>query len=103
MPNGPGETVLTGDTAAKVTAAVKTAQPDATIIRVETDSGDAEYEAHMKKADGTMLTVLLDKDFKVASTEQGFGAGGPGGGHHRPDTDDSATDASADASTNANA
>ena len=97
--NGPGETLLTGDTAAKVTAAAKAAQPDASVIRVETDSGDAEYEAHMKKADGTMVTVLLDKDFKVTSTEQGFGAGGHGGGRHGSgsdsDADDSATNANA--------
>jgi len=78
MPNGPGETLLTGDDAAKAKAAALTAVPGATVIRVETDSGDAEYEAHLKKADGTMVTVLMDADFTVTGTEAGFG-GGPGG------------------------
>ena len=48
-----------------------------TIIRVETDSSGAAYEAHMKKADGSFVTVKLDSDFKVVSTVSGFG-GGPG-------------------------
>jgi len=78
MPNGPGETLLTGDDAAKAKAAALTAVPGATVIRVETDSGDAEYEAHLKRADGTMVTVLMDADFTVTGTEAGFG-GGPGG------------------------
>src|SRR5262249_27429595 len=45
--HGPGETLLTGDTAAKVTAAAKAAVPGASVIRVETDSDGAAYEAHM--------------------------------------------------------
>ena len=75
---GPGETLLTGDTAAKVTAAAKAAVPGATVIRVETDSGGSAYEAHMQKSDGTLVTVKLDKSFKVTATDTGFG----GGGHH---------------------
>jgi len=46
------EKLLTGDTAAKVTAAAKTKEPTATIERVETDS-DGVYEAHMVRTDGT--------------------------------------------------
>ncbi len=87
MPNGPGETLLTGDTASKVTAAAQAEVPGGTIIRVETDSsGQGEYEAHMTKADGSPVTVLLDKDFTVVATEDGFGPGGPGGprGHMPP-------------------
>jgi hypothetical protein len=76
--HGPNETLLTDGNATKATAAAKAAVPGATIIRVETDSGGAAYEAHMKKADGTYVTVKMDKNFKVTSTETGFG-GGPGG------------------------
>jgi hypothetical protein len=80
---GPGETLLTGDTATKVEAAAKAALPGATIIRVETDSGGAAYEAHMTKADGTRVTLKFDSNFKVTATEDGFGSGpagqGPGG------------------------
>ena len=48
------ETVLTGDTASKVTAAAEAKVPGGTIVRVETDAdGHALYEAHMTKADGT--------------------------------------------------
>src|SRR3954470_755316 len=39
MSHGPGETLLTGTAASKVTAAAKAAVPGGTIIRVETDSG----------------------------------------------------------------
>lgn len=75
--HGPNETLLTDGNATKATAAAKAAVPGATIIRVETDSGGAVYEAHMKKADGSYVTVKMDKNFKVTSVEDGFGAGGP--------------------------
>ena len=78
MKHGPGETLLTGDAAAKVTAAAQKEVPGATIIRVETDSDGATYEAHMQKADGSYVTVTFDKNFNVTGTEQGFGAPGPG-------------------------
>jgi hypothetical protein len=79
MTHGPGETLLTGTTAEKVKAAALAAVPGGTIIRVETDSGGAAYEAHMTKADGSNVTVKLDSNFKVTATEDGFGAGGPRG------------------------
>ncbi len=88
MKQGPGETLLTGDTAAKVTAAAKAALPGATVIRVETDAGGAAYEAHMQKADGTQVTLKFDSSFKVTATEDGFGSG-PGG--HAPPTGSGAT------------
>ena len=78
--NGKTEEVLTGDTATKVEAAVKAAQPDATIERMETDADGATYEAHITKADGTRATVLLDANFTVTETQEGMG--GPGGGGH---------------------
>lgn len=84
LANGPGETLLTGTDAQTVTAAALKAVPGATIIRVETDSGGATYEAHMKKADGTEVTVKFDKNFAVTETQDGFGTGGPGGDHQGP-------------------
>ena len=67
------ETLLTGDTASKVTAAAEAAVPGGTIIRVETDAdGNALYEAHMTNADGTPVTVYVDKAFNVVSTDSGM-------------------------------
>jgi hypothetical protein len=64
------ETLLTGDTASKVEAAAKARVPDGTIVRVETDAdGNAAYEAHMTKADGSLVTVYVDKSFDVVSVE----------------------------------
>jgi hypothetical protein len=78
MPNGPGETLLTGDTAEKVKAAALAAVPDGTILRVETDSAGSPYEAHVRKADGSEVTVKVDSGFEVTATEDGFGAGPDG-------------------------
>jgi hypothetical protein len=75
--HGPGETLLTGTTASKVKAAAQAAVPGATIIRVESDSEGSAYEAHMQKADGSFVTVKLDKSFNVTDTISGFGAGAP--------------------------
>ncbi len=72
--HGPGETLLTDGTASKVEAAAKAAVPGATIIRVETDSAGSPYEAHMKKSDGSYVTVKIDSNFKVTSIQNGFGA-----------------------------
>jgi hypothetical protein len=71
MANGITETLLTGDSATKVTAAAKAAVPGATIERVETDAEGSKYEAHMVKADGTHVTVKVDASFKVTSVENG--------------------------------
>jgi uncharacterized membrane protein YkoI len=71
--NGITETVLTGDNAAKATAAAQAAVPGATIIRVENDAEGAAYEAHMKKSDGSLVTVKMDSSFNVTSTENGMG------------------------------
>jgi hypothetical protein len=82
LANGPGETVLTGTEADSVTAAAKAAIPDGTIIRVETDNEGSAYEAHVKKADGTIVTLKIDSSFTVTSTIEGFGtppAGAPAG------------------------
>ena len=64
------ETLLTGDALAKVTAVAQAKIPGGTIIRVETDAdGHAAYEAHMTKADGTPVTVYVDKNFDFVSVE----------------------------------
>jgi hypothetical protein len=72
----PNETVLTGDTAAKVKAAA-TAKVSGTVDRVETDDGGV-YEAHITKSDGTHVEVKVDKQFKVTAVNE-MGAGGPQG------------------------
>jgi hypothetical protein len=71
--NGKTETLLTGDTATKVTDAAKAAQPGATIERVETDAEGAAYEAHIVKADGTHVTLKFDSSYKLTGTEDGPG------------------------------
>ena len=77
LSHGPGETLLTGSAASKAKAAALAAVPGATVIRVETDSGPAAYEAHLRKADGSEVTVKLDASFHVVATQSGFGTGGP--------------------------
>jgi hypothetical protein len=78
MSHGPGETLLTGTTAAKVKAAALAAVPGSTVIRVETDSAGSAYEAHLTKSDGARVTVKVDAAFKVTKTESGFGSGPAG-------------------------
>jgi hypothetical protein len=72
LPQRPDETVLTGDTASKVTAAARAKVPGAAIERVETDAdGHAAYEAHMVNADGRRVTVYVNKQFEVVGTDSG--------------------------------
>ncbi len=66
----PDETLLTGEVAAKVEALAKAKVPNGTIVRLETDAdGHAAYEAHMTRADGTPVTVYVNKEFAVVSVE----------------------------------
>jgi hypothetical protein len=75
------ETLLTGDTAAKVREVALAKVAGGTVVRVETDAdGHAAYEAHMTDANGNPTTVYVDKSFNVVSVESG-GPGGPGHGH----------------------
>ena len=68
--NGKTETLLTGDTAAKVEAAAKAKVPGATIERVETDADTGSaYEAHMTKADGSEVIVYVNSSFDVTSVD----------------------------------
>ena len=71
------EQVVTGSKAATLKAAALKAVPGGTVIRVETDAGDAAYEVHMKKADGTLVTVKFDKNLKLTKVESGMGQGDP--------------------------
>ena len=67
--NGKTETLLTGDTAAKVEAAAKAKVPGATIERVENDADTGSaYEAHMRKADGSEVIVYVNSSFDVTGT-----------------------------------
>jgi len=69
-PQRPDETPLTGDALSRVRQLALAKVPGGTIIRVETDAdGNAAYEAHMTKADGTPVTVYVDKSFAVVSVE----------------------------------
>ena len=66
------ETLLTGDTAAKVRALALAKVPSGTVVRVETNAdGNAAYEAHMVKADGTPATVYVSKALEVVSVQTG--------------------------------
>jgi hypothetical protein len=63
------ETLLTGDTLAKVTAAAQAKVPGGTIIRVETDAdGHAKYEAHMTDSSGNPITVYVNDAYAVVGT-----------------------------------
>jgi hypothetical protein len=66
--NGKTEQALSADVAAKVRAAAKVKASGGTVERVETDvDHGSPYEAHMRKADGTELNVLVNKDFQVTA------------------------------------
>jgi len=67
------ETPVTGANLATLKAAALKAVPGGTVDRVETDSGDAAYEAHMTKSDGSHVTVKFDKSLAVTSVEDGMG------------------------------
>ena len=64
------ETPLTGDNAAKATAAALAKLPGSTVVRVETDADGGVYEAHVTKADGSPATVIFDKDFNVTAVQE---------------------------------
>jgi uncharacterized membrane protein YkoI len=97
------ETALTGDTATQAKAAAEAAVSGGTAERASTeDPGDASgaaYEVHVRKSDGSEVTVLEDKDFKVIATQAGHGRGDHGGRGGDPNeadlTGDTATRAKA--------
>ena len=66
----PGRRAPTGDTASKVRAAALAKVSGGTIQRVETDAdGNAAHEAHILKADGSLVTVYVNKQFDVVGVE----------------------------------
>ena len=88
----PGESLVTGDALDKIVEAAKAEVPGATVIRAENDSDGDKYEVHMKKADGSVVTVTFDENFKITGSHDGFAdasKGGPQGGPagHSPDGD----------------
>jgi hypothetical protein len=84
-PVRPDEKSVPGATAATLRAAAVKAVPGATVYRIETDAGDGVYEVHMKKADGSLVTVKFGKNLEVTKVESGMGAGDPApAGHGAP-------------------
>jgi hypothetical protein len=75
---------VTASQAATLKAEAVKAVTGGTVYRVESDAGDAAFEAHMTKADGSLVTVKFDKNLKVIRVEDGMGEGdpGPAGQHH---------------------
>jgi hypothetical protein len=73
---GDEKSVSTADAATLKAAALK-AVPGGTVYRIESDAGDGAYEAHMTKADGTLVTVKFDKNLAVTKVESGMGDGDP--------------------------
>jgi len=71
------ETKVTGSNADTLRAVALKAVPGGTVYRIETDAGDAAYEVHMTKADGTLVTVKFDKNLAVVKVESGMGEGDP--------------------------
>lgn len=79
------EKAVSTDVAAKLTAAAEAQVSGATVIRVETDGDGAAYEVHMKKADGSVVTVKFDSSYNVTGTETGFGGHNGGKGDNDGD------------------
>jgi hypothetical protein len=73
LSHGPGETLLTDGAADKVKQAALDKVSGATVLRVETDSEGSPYEAHLRKSDGSEVTVKVDKDYNVTGVDSGFG------------------------------
>ena len=71
-PQRADETLLTGNVEAQVRKAALAEVTGGTIERVETDAdGNAAYEAHMVKSDGSRVTVYVSKSFDVVSVSSG--------------------------------
>jgi hypothetical protein len=75
------EKSLTTAKTATLRAAALKAVPGGSVYRIETDAGDGTYEAHMQKANGSLVTVKFDKNLAVTKVEAGMGTGDPGSAH----------------------
>jgi hypothetical protein len=71
------ETTPSSSIVATLTSKAEAAVPGGIVYRVETDAGDAAYEAHVTKADGSLVTVKFDKSLAVIREEAGMGKGDP--------------------------
>jgi anti-sigma factor RsiW len=80
------ENTLSSSVTATLKAKALAAVPGGTVYRIESDAGDGVYEAHMTKADGSLVTVKFDKSLNVTHVEAGMGTGdpGPAGGRGGP-------------------
>jgi uncharacterized membrane protein YkoI len=71
-PQRADETLLSGNAESQVRKAALAKVSGGTIERVETDAdGNAAYEAHMVKSDGSRVTVYVSKSFDVVSVSTG--------------------------------
>ncbi len=83
----PQQAAPTGETADKVKAAALAKVPGGTVLRAEKGGpGGAAYHAHVRKADGTEVVVLVTATFEATSvqTRPAGGRGGPGHRGHGP-------------------
>ena len=79
--NRADETAVTGAKATTLKAAALKAVPGGSVLRVETDSDGAAYEVHVRKSDGTYVTVKFDSALKQTAIETDTGKRGHGRGH----------------------
>ena len=86
------EQEVTGAKATTLRAAALEAVPGGTVVRIETDAGDAAYEVHMTKADGTPVTVKFNASLAVLRVENGMGQGDPMPSGRPPAANGSAAD-----------
>lgn len=91
------ETVVTGSKADTLRAAALKAVPGGTVDRIETDAGDAAYEVHMTKSDGTRVTVKFSDSLALVRVEDGMGLGDPA--QPRANSGSSGSSGSSDSST----
>jgi hypothetical protein len=83
--NGQVERALGADVAAAVETAARRKVRGGTVERVETDvDHGSPYEAHVRKADGTELEVLVNKSYEVTAVNTMPRMGGPGGPPNAP-------------------
>jgi hypothetical protein len=75
-PVRPDEKSVSSTPAATLTQKAE-AKTGGTVYRVETDAGDGTYEAHVKKSDGSLVTVKFDSSGNVTGVEAGMGTGDP--------------------------
>jgi hypothetical protein len=70
-PQRPPQNELTGDTAAKVKAAAAAKVAGGTVLRVEEGGPDGSaYHAHVRKADGSEVMVLVNASFEATSVQE---------------------------------